>query len=70
MKTMQNFALGVLAATALIGLAACAGTSPKDKRIATGAGPVGSAVLTGSGAAGTRGGAVLGGGVGHEVGKK
>ena len=71
MKTMQRFAIGTVAAAALVGLGACAGMSAQDQSTAIGAGvgAVGGAVLTGGSAAGTVGGAAVGGVIGHEVGK-
>ncbi|MDP1536775.1 MAG: glycine zipper 2TM domain-containing protein [Burkholderiales bacterium] len=68
MKTIQRFALSVVAAAMLVG---CAGMSQQDKNTAIGAGvgAVGGAVLTGGSAAGTVGGAAVGGIIGHEVGK-
>lgn len=71
MKTMQKYAVGALAAAALLGLGGCAGMSAQDKNTAIGAGvgAVGGSVLTGGSAIGTVGGAAVGGVIGHEVGK-
>ena len=71
MKTIQKFTLSAVAATMLLGLGACAGMSAQDKNTAIGAGvgAVGGSVLTGGSAAGTIGGAAVGGVIGHEVSK-
>ncbi len=71
MRTMLGSTLGALAASALLGLAGCAGMSTQDKNTAIGAGvgAVGGAILTGGSAVGTVGGAAVGGVIGHEVGK-
>jgi len=68
---MKTWLLSAVAATALLGLAGCAGMSQQDKgtAIGAGAGAVGGAVLTGGSAIGTVGGAVVGGVIGHEVSK-
>lgn len=71
MKSMRKFALGAVAAAALLGLGGCAGMSAQDKNTAIGAGvgAIGGSVLTGGSAIGTVGGAAVGGVIGHEVGK-
>lgn len=71
MKMMQKFVGGALAATVLLGVVGCAGMSARDKNtlIGAGVGAVGGSVLTGGSAAGTVGGAAVGGYIGHEVGK-
>lgn len=71
MKTIQGFALNAVAAALLLGLAGCGGmtSQQKDTAIGAGVGAVGGAVLTGGSAAGTIGGAAVGGYIGHEVGK-
>lgn len=53
----------------LVGLAGCSGMSAQDKSTAIGAGvgAVGGSVLTGGSAAGTVGGAAVGGVIGHEL---
>lgn len=69
MKRMQRVVLGALAAVLLGGLGACSGMSAREKNtlIGAGAGAVGGSVLTGGSAAGTVGGAAVGGYIGHEV---
>ncbi|TVQ66614.1 MAG: glycine zipper 2TM domain-containing protein [Oceanospirillales bacterium] len=49
----------------------CSGMSNQDRNTATGAGigAVGGAILTGGSAAGTIGGAAIGGVIGHEIDK-
>lgn len=71
MKTIQRFALGAVAAAILLGLGGCAGMSAQDRStaIGAGAGAVGGSILTGGSAAGTIGGAAVGGIIGHEVSK-
>lgn len=71
MKTMQRFVAGAAAAVVLVGLGACSGMTKqeKDTAIGAGVGAVGGAVLTGGSAAGTIGGAAVGGIIGHEVSK-
>jgi osmotically inducible lipoprotein OsmB len=67
MKTIQKYAIGVLAA-ALVVLSGCAGMTRQEKGTATGAvigGVVGSA--SGGGVLGTAAGAAVGGVIGHEV---
>lgn len=72
MKTAKRFALNAVAIAALSGLAACADMTQQQKNTAIGAGvgAVGGSVLTGGSAAGTIGGAAIGGVIGHEVDKK
>ena len=67
MRTMQKFAYS--AATAALLLGGCAGMSHRDQNTAVGAGvgALGGAILTGGSAAGTIGGAAVGGIIGHEV---
>jgi osmotically inducible lipoprotein OsmB len=71
MKTIHRFAVGAVAAAALLGLSGCSDMSTRDKDTAIGAGvgAVGGAVLTGGSAAGTIGGAAVGGIIGNQVGK-
>jgi osmotically inducible lipoprotein OsmB len=67
MKTIQKYAIGVLAA-ALVVLSGCAGMTRQEKGTATGAiigGVAGSA--SGGGVLGTAAGAAVGGVIGHEV---
>jgi len=69
MNTMQKFTVQAAALTMLLGLAGCSGMSAQDKNTAVGAGvgAVGGSILTGGSAAGTVGGAAVGGVIGHEV---
>jgi len=69
MNTIQQLAMNAAAATVLVGLVGCAGMSEQDKNTAIGAGvgAVGGSVLTGGSAAGTVGGAAVGGVIGHEI---
>ena len=71
MKTMQRFAVSVVAGAVLLGLGGCSGMSTRDKDTAIGAGigAVGGSVLTGGSTTGTVGGAVVGGVIGSQVGK-
>ena len=71
MNTIQKFAVNAAVVTVLLGLGACAGMSAQDKNTAIGAGvgAVGGSVLTGGSAAGTVGGAAVGGVIGHEINK-
>jgi len=71
MNTIQKLAVDAVAVTVLFGLVGCAGMSTQDKNTAIGAGvgAVGGSVLTGGSAAGTVGGAAVGGIVGHEISK-
>jgi osmotically inducible lipoprotein OsmB len=69
MKTMQKSVISAVAAAMILGLVGCAGMSRQDERTAIGAGvgAVGGAILTGGSAAGTIGGAAVGGIIGHET---
>lgn len=71
MKTLHGIRAGVIAA-AVLGLTACSGMTEREKSTAVGAGvgAVGGAVLSGGDAAGTIGGAAVGGVLGHEYGKR
>jgi len=71
MNTIQKLAVNATAAIVLFGLGGCAGMSQQDKNTAIGAGvgAVGGSVLTGGSAAGTVGGAAVGGVIGHEISK-
>ena len=71
MNTIQKLAVNAVAVTVLFGLAGCAGMSTQDKNTAIGAGvgAVGGSVMTGGSAAGTVGGAAVGGIIGHEISK-
>jgi len=69
MKTIQTFTLSAVAAALLLGLSACAGMTAQEKStaIGAGAGAIGGSILTGGSAAGTIGGAAVGGVIGHEI---
>ena len=69
MNTMQKSIVQAVVLTVLFGLAGCSGMSAQDKNTAVGAGvgAVGGSILTGGSAAGTVGGAAVGGVTGHEV---
>lgn len=71
MNTIQRLTVNAMAASMLLGLAGCAGMSTQDKNTAIGAGvgAVGGSVMTGGSAAGTVGGAAVGGIIGHEISK-
>jgi osmotically inducible lipoprotein OsmB len=71
MKTMRRFAIGAAVSAVLFGLGGCSGMSTQDRDTAIGAGvgAVGGSVLTGGSAAGTIGGAAVGGVIGHELSK-
>lgn len=71
MNTIHKLAVNGVAAALLIGLVGCAGMSTQDKNTAIGAGvgAVGGSVMTGGSAAGTVGGAAVGGIIGHEISK-
>jgi len=66
---MQKSIVQAAALTVLFGLAGCSEMSAQDKNTAVGAGvgAVGGSILTGGSAAGTVGGAAVGGVIGHEV---
>jgi osmotically inducible lipoprotein OsmB len=70
-KTIQKFAVSLLAATVLLGTAGCSSMSTQEKYMTGGAaaGAVAGAVLTGGSTIGTVGGAAVGGVIGNEVGK-
>lgn len=72
MKTNTQMSMRVLAVVAVLSLGACSGMSTQDKNTAIGAGvgAIGGSVLSGGSAAGTIGGAAVGGIIGHEVNKK
>lgn len=71
MNSIHKLAVNAVAAALLIGLVGCAGMSTQDKNTAIGAGvgAVGGSVMTGGSAAGTVGGAAVGGIIGHEISK-
>lgn len=72
MNTIRQSLIVAVAAATLLGLGGCAGMSAREKStaIGAGAGALGGAILTGGSPVGTVGGAVVGGVIGHEVGKK
>lgn len=72
MNTIQKSVVSMAALTVLFGLGGCSGMSAQDKNtaIGAGAGAVGGSILTGGSAAGTVGGAAVGGVIGHELDKK
>ena len=69
MNKIQKLAVNAAAVTVLCVMGGCAGMSQQDKNTAIGAGvgAVGGSVLTGGSAAGTVGGAAVGGVIGHEL---
>ncbi|OGS98756.1 MAG: prenyltransferase [Gallionellales bacterium RIFCSPLOWO2_12_FULL_59_22] len=69
MNTIRKMMVNVAAVVLLAGLVGCSGMSAQDKSTAIGAGvgAVGGSVLTGGSAAGTIGGAAVGGVIGHEI---
>ena len=71
MNTLQKTVKTLAAAFTVLSLAACAGMTEQDRNTAIGAGvgAVGGAVLTKGSAAGTIGGAAVGGVIGHETSK-
>ena len=71
MKAMQRFAVSAVAAAVLLGLVGCGEmtTRQRDTAIGAGVGAVGGNVLTGGSAAGTIGGAAVGGLIGNQIGK-
>lgn len=71
MDTIRKLAVNAAAVTVLFGLVGCAGMSTQDRNtvIGAGVGAVGGSVLTGGSAAGTVGGAAVGGVIGHEISK-
>lgn len=72
MKKTQHLPLIAVAASALLGLAGCAGMTQQERNtaIGAGAGAIGGSILTGGSATGTLGGAAVGGIIGHEVNKR
>lgn len=71
MSTLKKSIQTSAAVVAVLSLAACAGMTAQDRNTAIGAGvgAVGGAVLTKGSAAGTIGGAAVGGVIGHETSK-
>ncbi len=72
MKKTQHLALAAVTASALLGLAGCAGMTQQERNtaIGAGAGAIGGSILTGGSMTGTLGGAAVGGIIGHEVNKR
>ena len=71
MKTSHRFAINSIAIAMLFGIGGCARMSQQgqDTAVAASVGAIGGAVLTGGSAAGTVGGAAVGGFIGHEISK-
>lgn len=71
MKTLKHCAVTTMAALMLLSLAGCNSMSRQEQNTAIGAGvgAVGGSILTGGSAAGTVGGAAVGGVIGHEIDK-
>ncbi len=69
MNTIQMLTMNAATLTALCILSGCAGMSQRDKNTAIGAGvgAVGGSILTGGSAAGTVGGAAVGGVIGNTI---
>lgn len=71
MKTKNNLAPTLVAATLILSLSGCSNMSTRDKNTAIGAGvgAVAGAVLTGGSSLGTVGGAAVGGIIGNQIGR-
>lgn len=69
MRTFKNISLNGLGLAAVMLFVGCAGMTEQEKAtaIGAGAGAVGGSILTGGSAAGTLGGAAVGGVIGHEI---
>lgn len=69
MNTVQKIAMNTAALTVLCVLSSCSDMSQRDKNTAIGAGvgAVGGSILTGGSAAGTVGGAAVGGVIGNTI---
>ncbi|MEO6422812.1 MAG: glycine zipper 2TM domain-containing protein [Candidatus Nitrotoga sp.] len=69
MKTMNRFAVSMLAAAVLLVLGGCGGMSERGRNTAIGAGvgAVGGSVLSGGSTVGTIGGAAVGGAIGNQI---
>ena len=72
MNSNQKLLMSAFAVSMLLGIGGCDSMSRQDRNTAIGAGvgAAGGAVLTNGSAAGTLGGAAVGGVIGHEVDKK
>ena len=71
MNNVKSISLLTALLIVMFGVTGCSGMSSQDKNTAAGAGigAVGGAILTGGSAAGTIGGAAVGGVIGHETSK-
>lgn len=71
MKPKHRYAVSAITLTVLLGVVACDGMTTREKNTAIGAGvgAVGGSVLTGGSAAGTIGGAAVGGVIGNQIDK-
>jgi osmotically inducible lipoprotein OsmB len=69
MKTIRTLTINLAVAALFTGLAGCAGMSTRDQNTAVGAGigAVSGAILTNGSAAGTIGGAAVGGVIGNQI---
>lgn len=69
MNTINKLTLNVAAIALLVGLSGCAGMSQRDQNTAVGAGigAIGGSILTNGSAAGTIGGAAVGGVIGNQI---
>jgi osmotically inducible lipoprotein OsmB len=69
MRTSHQIWTAVACSTLLLFVGGCAGMSDTEKStaIGAGAGAIGGSILTGGSAAGTVGGAAVGGYIGHEI---
>ncbi|ATN00619.1 MULTISPECIES: osmotically-inducible lipoprotein OsmB [Enterobacterales] len=70
--TLKKIGTLCVASVLLFSLAGCSSMTKRDRNtaIGAGAGAIGGAILTDGSALGTIGGGVLGGVIGHQVGKK
>ena len=70
--TLKKIVTLCVASVLLFSLAGCSSMTKRDRNtaIGAGAGAIGGAILTDGSALGTIGGGVLGGVIGHQVGKK
>ncbi|MEQ5393870.1 osmotically-inducible lipoprotein OsmB [Proteus sp. fly-1013] len=70
--TFKKIGTMCVASVLLFSLAGCSSMTKRDRNtaIGAGAGAIGGAILTDGSALGTIGGGVLGGVIGHQVGKK
>lgn len=68
--TFKKIGTMCVASVLLFSLAGCSSMTKRDRNTAIGAGAIGGAILTDGSPLGTIGGGVLGGVIGHQVGKK